>query len=276
MSEPEPPSREPEPSDPFGLTPAAPAARESTPERTEPDPDAGVAGSAEPDPDAGVAGSADVLDPDAAIVDRGGYRGPSTLEPIIDTRRYQRMILGLGVTLVVAFSVFLAVHGGGNATAGIPAGQRLLRFVAPLATSDLDNPAANAHPVCNPARPARRGLNVCDRKPVVLAFFATGEKGCVKAVDTLQAVSARFPAVTFAAVAVNADRAATDQLVRSHHWTIPVAYDVTGALAEVYGVEVCPIIEVARGNGVVGRRLIGQYWLAPAHLAAAVAAGLGR
>jgi hypothetical protein len=249
VSEPEEPPGETPPADPFGLTPS-----QGTGE--------------EPDD----AAQADVLDPDAAIIDRGGYRGPVSLEPVIDTRRYRWMIYGLGITLVVASSIYLAVHGGGKGgSAGIPAGQRLLKFVAPLAASDLDNPAANAHPVCNPNRPSRRGLNVCNRKPIVLAFFVTGEKGCVRQVDTLQTVSARFPHVTFAAVAVNADRAATRKLVRSHHWTIPVAYDVTNVLGQLYGVEVCPIVEIAKANGVVDQRLIGKYWLSPANLTRAVA-----
>lgn len=190
-----------------------------------------------------------------------------TLEPI-DTRRYQRMIGGLGLALVLAFSVYLYVTGG-SSTPGIPAGQRIHRFVAPLATSDLNVPA-NAHPRCDPARPARRGLNVCGRVPTVLVFFALGAAPCVREVDAAQALARRFPGVQFGAVAINAGRAATAAVVRRHRWTIPVAFDLTGAIGQIYGVAVCPIIELIRRGGLVEQRLIGEAWQSPRALAGPV------
>jgi hypothetical protein len=187
----------------------------------------------------------------------------------IDTRRYQWMIGGFGLLLVIIFSVVLSASGG-SSTPGVPAGQPIHRFVAPLATSNLNVPA-NAHPRCDPARPARRGLNVCGRGALVLAFFTPGAAPCVSEVDTLQAVSGRFKRITFAAVSINANRASTAALVRRHHWTIPVAFDLTGAIGQVYGVEVCPIIELVRPGGIVQQRLIGKGWLQPSALAGRVA-----
>jgi hypothetical protein len=145
----------------------------------------------------------------------------------------------------------------------------LHRFVAPLASSNLDVPA-NVHPRCNPARPARRGLNVCGRTPLVLGLFALGDSQCVQEIDAMQRIAPSFPGVQFAAVAVNATRRATERLARSHHWSIPIAYDESGAVGTVYGMEVCPIIELARPGGTVAQRLIGDYWTHPAKLAAAV------
>lgn len=217
------------------------------------------------------------LDPRRAIEEargpqepRGSQERPPRLpaQPI-DTRRYQWMIGGFGLVLVFIFSVYLYASSG-SATPGVPAGKPIHRFVAPLATSDL-NVAANAHPVCNPARPARRGLNVCGRGSLVITFFATGASPCVREVDTLQTVSSRFPHIKFAAVAINADRPTTLALLRRHHWRIPVAYDLTGAIGEVYGVEVCPIIELVRPGGIVQARLIGKGWLSPSVLAGQVA-----
>ena len=223
----------------------------------------------EPEPPAG-------LDPDRAIeIARGtgpapeGERMRRPPAPVIDTRRYQWMIGGFGLLLLFIFSVYLYATNG-STTPGVAAGQRLHRFVAPLATSDL-NAAANAHPRCDPARPALRGLNVCNRAPIVLAFFTTGAAPCIREVNTLQAVSGRFPGIQFAAVAVNADRASTAALVRSHHWTIPVAYDLTGGIGDLYGVAVCPIVELARAGGVVAQRLIGEGWENPDVLAGRVA-----
>jgi len=178
---------------------------------------------------------------------------------VIDTRRYQWMVGGIGIALVIAFSVYLYVQGGGHAQPGVPAGGQLHRFVAPLATSDLDA-AANVSPRCDPARPARRGLNVCGHEPIVLAFFVLNARPCVRAVDALQQLQPRFPGIEFAAVAVGSSKRATLALVRAHHWTLPVAYDSTGAVAQLYDVTVCPLIQVAGRGGVVKRLLIGEHW----------------
>lgn len=211
------------------------------------------------------------LDPARAIAERA-TREPRNWkpEPVIDTRKYQWMIGGFGFTLVVIFSIYLYVHNG-ITTPGVTAGKPLHKFVAPLATSDLNDVGANANPRCNPARPSRRGLNVCDREPIVLAFFTVGGSPCIHEVQTLQTVSREFPKIQFAAVAISAGREATDRLVRKYHWTIPVAYDVTGAVGEIYGVSICPMIEIAGKHGIVVQRLIGEGWESPRALAAAVA-----
>lgn len=187
---------------------------------------------------------------------------------MIDTRRYQRMIGGVGVLLVVCFSAYLYLHGG-HKSPGVPAGGRLRRFVAPLATRPLDLPA-NVSPHCDPAHPAENGLNVCGRAPIVLEFFVPSAKPCIRGVDALQRVSSRFPGVEFAAVAAGADRRPTLALVRSHHWRIPVAYDMTASVAALYDVAVCPMIEVAGAGGIVERLLIGERWARPAALTAAL------
>jgi hypothetical protein len=219
------------------------------------------------------------LDPDRAIeavradqdarssADPGVERAPRLPPPVIDTRKYQWMIGGFGVLLLFIFSVYLFAHGG-RGTLGIPAGKPLVKFVAPLATSDL-NVAANAHPRCNPARPAKRGLNVCGHAPIVLDFFAL-DGTCEREVDALNAVAPEFPRLQFAAVAVNASRSQTLALVRKRHWTLPVAYDESGVIGQLYGVEVCPIIELARTGGIVSDLLIGEDWERPAQLAARV------
>jgi hypothetical protein len=185
---------------------------------------------------------------------------------MIDTRRYQWMVGAIGLVLVIAFSVYLYAEGGGHAHPGVGEGQRLRHFVAPLASSDLDVPA-NVSPRCDPARPASRGLNVCGREPLVLEFFVLNAQPCIRAVDALQRVAPRFPGVEFAAVAAGGDKRGTLALVRSHHWKIPVAYDSTAAVAQLYDVAVCPLIEVAGRRGVVKRLLIGERWEHAAALA---------
>ena len=129
---------------------------------------------------------------------------------------------------MIVFSVLQFVSRGVGST-GVPPGQRLHFFAAPLAASTL-NGAANLSPPCTLARHDPRALNICllaKRGPLVLAFYVTGSSSCQRQVDTLQAVSRQFSPreVQFAALAVGAGHAKTAGEVRSHHWTIPVAYD---------------------------------------------------
>jgi len=181
------------------------------------------------------------------------------------------MIGIFGTLLVVAFSVYLTARG--SQTAGVPAGKRLPLFVAPLATSDV-NLDPNMSPRCDPAHPNPQGLNVCGRSPLVLGLFVTESGDCERQVDAIQAVSREFAGtgVQFAAVAVYAGRAASAALVRSHRWTIPVAYDRDGVVATAYRVAACPMVELAYRGGVVAQRLIGDHWLSRTALAARVRA----
>ncbi len=212
------------------------------------------------------------LDPDRAAA---GREDPARPKPVIDTRPYRWAIGIFGLALVVAFSVYMFTTRGIQST-GVSPGKRLAYFVAPLASSNL-NGDANVAPKCEPAHPNLQALNVCGRKPLVLGLFVTGSSDCKRQIDTLQMVSRQFPAgeVQFAAVAVQASHATTARLVRSHHWTIPVAYDADGAVGALYGVSICPMVELAYRGGIVANRLIGDHWLADSALAVRVRAMLG-
>jgi peroxiredoxin len=190
-------------------------------------------------------------------------------------RRYRSIIGIIGLGLVIVFSVLQFVSHGVGST-GVPPGQRLHFFAAPLATSTL-NGAANLSPPCTLAKHNPGALNICllaKRGPLVLAFYVTGSSTCQRQVDTLQTVSRQFSRqqVQFAALAVGAGHAKIAGEVRSHHWAIPVAYDSDGRVGALYGVSVCPLIELAKRGGVVSDRLIGSHWLNPAALAAKVRA----
>jgi hypothetical protein len=181
--------------------------------------------------------------------------------PVLDTRRYRWMIGIFGLCLVVGISVYqFATHGVG--TTGVPAGQRLHLFSAPLANTDLDG-IPNPRPPCTLAGHDPRILNVCllvKRAPLVLAFFVTGAGDCIRQVEALQTLSERYPAAQFAAVAIDGSHAGTARLVRSHRWTIPVAYDSDGRVGALYSVAACPMVELANRGGVVADRLIGDRW----------------
>jgi hypothetical protein len=189
---------------------------------------------------------------------------------VIDTRPYRWAIGIFGLVLVIAFSVYVfASHGLGSA--GVPPGQKLHLFVAPLATSKL-NGDANVNPRCDPLHPNPQALNVCGREPLVLGLFVTGSSDCVRQIDTIDQVAKMFPRgrVRFAAIAVQAGRSKAAGLVRKHGRTIPVAYDKDGAVGSLYGVAICPMVELAYRGGVVEDRLIGNRWLAAGSLAARV------
>ncbi len=194
--------------------------------------------------------------------------GPAHPPAVIDTRPYRWMVGIIGLVIVVVVSVYLfASHGVGSA--GITAGHQLRGFAAPLAATNL-NGDANDHPTCSAARHDPRALNVCllaRRGPLVLAFFVPGASQCVRQVSALQALAGRFPSLQFAAVAVGASHRATAKLVRSHRWTIPVAYDVDGRVGALYGVAACPMVELAARGGAVRERLIGDRWQTAAALA---------
>jgi peroxiredoxin len=202
--------------------------------------------------------------------------GAAPPEPeIIDTRRYRWMIGIFGLALLLIVSIYqFATHGTGSI--GVPAGQRLHLFAAPLANTSLTGDP-NLAPPCTLAHHDPRALNICllvKRAPLVLTFFVTGSPECERQVDALQTLSSRFPRseVSFAAVAVSASRRVTESLIRSHHWTIPVAYDRSGALGSVYGVAICPLTELANRGGVVARRLVGDPWSLPSSLISPVRA----
>jgi hypothetical protein len=215
------------------------------------------------------------IDPDHTPFAKTSRLGPTgrTIAPVIDTRKYQRRVAFIGIALVLLISLVLFVENGVN-TPGVGRGGYLHKFVAPLATSGITKPA-NADPHCNPAKPQAKGLNMCNRRPIVLAFFVTGDGNCVNQVDALQKLAPQFPKIEFAALAVQASISDTLPLVRSHHWTIPVGTDSDGRVGALYGVEFCPMVEIAQAGGLVKQRLIGDGWADPARLAAQVRKYLG-
>lgn len=182
-------------------------------------------------------------------------------------RRYQLPAVLLAVALFLGLAL-LALGPHSTATVGIPAGKPLVLFAAPLAGSTLVGDA-NLRPPCSAARHDRRALNVClllARGPLALAFVDLRKSKCARAVSTLQALAGR--GVQVAAVAVNTGPRAASAAVQAHHWTIPVAYDRDGAVGAAYGVVICPLFELARRDGVVFERLIGNRWLSTAALGA--------
>jgi hypothetical protein len=215
------------------------------------------------------------LDPEAAVEKQRQRPRRQLPQPVIDTRPYRWAIGIFGIALVIVISVVeLATHG--VSTAGVQPGQKLINFAAPIATSDLVGDVNLAKP-CSLGSFDGRAVNTClliRRAPIVLGFFVPGVSDCERAINAMQSLSQQYSSSTvqFVAVAASSSKASAAKEVRTHHWTIPVAYDRDGALAQVYGVELCPMFELASRGGVVKSLLFGDNWARPAALAAKVRA----
>jgi AhpC/TSA family len=174
--------------------------------------------------------------------------------------RYGRYAGLAGVVLLALAAIYLLFLRPTDLS-GIAPGRRLTPFALPLALGNLrgdadiatraDQGSAGRVPAC-----AERGaqiLNVCqlyERGPVVLALFVNAG-GCTRILDELQQLVPAFPGVSFAAVAIEGDRAALRRLVRARGLTLPVGIDGDGAVGSLYKVLSCPQIDFAYPGGVV-------------------------
>jgi AhpC/TSA family len=168
-------------------------------------------------------------------------------------------IIGVLVFAAMVYIVLNTLRTEGPGSRGVPAGDPLPAFAVPLALSNLDGDANLSERACT-----IRGediLNVCqlyEEGDVVLAFFIESSERCDDQLDVLDRVRDRFPDVRFAAVAIKGDRDRLRGTVREHGWALPVGYDRDGAVANAYGVAVCPTITLAERGGKVARTLLGS------------------
>jgi hypothetical protein len=167
---------------------------------------------------------------------------------------------------ILAWIAWNTLHTSGPGGRGPRPGERLPPFAAPIATSNLQGDAnvrvrgSAGHPsACQVRGPdVLNSCQLAERGPVVLGFFiATGQR-CLDEIDVLDRLRERFPRVGFAAVAIRGARADVRSDVRSRGWGLPVGWDDDGAVANAYGISVCPTITLARRGGTVERTLIGE------------------
>jgi AhpC/TSA family len=179
----------------------------------------------------------------------------------------------VAAVVLLGWVTFNTVRSKGVGSEGLAVGRRMPPFAAPLALSGLDGDvnvarradqgAAGRRPACSVRGPDV--LNICalyERRPVVLAFLATRGARCTRELDRLQRLRARHRGVAFAAVSIRGDRDELRATIRRHRWTFPVGYDRDGALANLYGVAVCPTITYALPGGVVHGTTLGELDLA--------------
>lgn len=179
--------------------------------------------------------------------------------------------------IVGAIAVLLLLYIGLNTlrnheespgSKGPEVGSQARAFAAPLAVGTLEGAVnvatkggqgdAGKVPACSVHLAG--AYNVCDdwrRGPVAVVFFAEPVGGCVRQLDTVQAVAARHPRVRVVAVSIRGKRSDVAALVRRRGLTYPVVFDEDGRLANLYSVAVCPQITYLRRGGVVAGTNIG-------------------
>jgi hypothetical protein len=177
--------------------------------------------------------------------------------------------LGVVGVLFIAYVTLNTASTDRVPTRGVATNSPLPPFATPLATSALQGDAnvaresgqgrAGNRPACSVRGPDI--LNVCqlaERGPVALAFLATRGGHCERMLDRMAQLRPRFPGVQMAAVAIRGSRDDLRALVRRHRWPFPVGHDRDGAVANLYGVAVCPEVTFAYAGGIVAGTAIGQ------------------
>jgi hypothetical protein len=177
-------------------------------------------------------------------------------------------IAGVACVLALTYIVLNTLRTDAPGSKGLAPGERMPPFAMPLALTsgkEFDADIATrigqggSHRLACSVRGAGI-LNSCElagRGPVVLAFFATGDRRCLRQVDVLDRLAPRFPGVSFAAVAIKSRRAPAAAAVRRHDWRLPVGYDLDAAVTNLYAVAVCPLVTFARRGGVVAETTLG-------------------
>jgi hypothetical protein len=154
----------------------------------------------------------------------------------------------------------------------VATGQRVPPFAAPLALADTrckGDEECDANVLTRESRGVPKAcdvrgadiLNSCElteEKPLVLAFLVAPSQKCIDQIDVIDKLQARFPNVNFAGVAIRGSHEDLNALIKRHGWTLPIAYDHDGAVANAFAVAVCPTITFARRGGEVVETTLGS------------------
>jgi hypothetical protein len=176
-------------------------------------------------------------------------------------------IAGIACLIALAYIALNTLRTDAPGSRGPRPGEHLPPFAMPLALSS--GPEFDANIARRAGDGARRAacdvrgpqiLNSCElaeRGPVVLAFFATGNRRCVRQVDVLDRLAPHLAGISFAAIAIKAKRSQAAAVVRRQHWRLPVGYDHDAAVTNLYAVAICPLVTFARRGGEVAETRLG-------------------
>jgi AhpC/TSA family len=182
---------------------------------------------------------------------------PQPKPPAPPRRGRYTWVVGVAFVLAVIVGGANLIGNEGAGYRGVPAGERLAPFAAPLATSNHDNDVniqrrtSGGVPGACDVR-LRGVVNLCDlrRKPLVITFVANGGADCGTQLDRVERVRGSFPGVTFLGVISRKSLDDARKMVRENGWRLPVALDRDGQLLNLYGIGDCPTTVFAKKGGV--------------------------
>jgi hypothetical protein len=184
-------------------------------------------------------------------------------------------ILGVGYALLR--------DRAGETPTGVPVGDRMPDFAAPLVRGTLDGDVnlaigddqgtAGTRPACE-VRGSQilNGCALAERGPVVLAFVAR-VGSCMTQLRALDRLRRAEPRLQVAAVAIKGDRDDLRRDLDRLRVRIPVGWDRDGALSGVYRVVVCPQVTFADRGGIVRSTAYGEMGFAELRRRAAALEG---
>lgn len=187
----------------------------------------------------------------------------------IQGNRYGRYLALLGAIVLVGILAGTILSEPSGGVRGIAPGRRIPPFAVPLALGrltgkadiavDANEGARGRVPACKERGPEI--LNICqlyERGPVVLALFIDGGS-CPDVLGEMQSVSASFPDVGFAAVAIKAQAPEVRRLIRARKIVFPVGVSPEGELAPLYDMGSCPQLSfIYPGGRVQSRALLAR------------------
>ncbi len=189
------------------------------------------------------------------------------------------LIVGLLFVALIAIAFLHTIGGNEQGTLGLeklPARWPLPEFAVPVASGSLEGEANIAQNDCETAQVpcpagARRtpachiqvagAIRVCDLfdRPLVLSFWFTKGGNCANQQDAVQSAYERYRGrVSFLSLDVGDERGTVRELIRQHHWTMPVGYDREGTVAGLYRVGGCPTFAYAYPGGTLQSAGIGD------------------
>jgi hypothetical protein len=170
-------------------------------------------------------------------------------------------VVGIAFVIVVIVAGANALRNSGGGYQGVPEGELLPPFAAPLAIGGPDGKDANIAPgqACDVRGPGV--FNICDLrddKPIALTFIANATRGCDEQLDRVEQIRGEYPNVAFVGVVSKRERDEAEAIVRAKGWRFPIVVDRDAQLFNLYGIGDCPTTIFARRGGIANRSVRGE------------------
>ena len=178
-------------------------------------------------------------------------------------------VVGVAFVIVVIVAGANALRNSGEGYRGVPPGELLPPFAAPLAVGGPDGKDVNIAPGSACDVRGAGVFNVCDlraEKPIAMTFVANASQGCEDQLDRIERIRREFPGIGFVGVVSRRDRNEVEAMARENGWDFPIVVDRDAALFNLYGIGDCPTTIFARRGGISNASLRGE--LTPARLRA--------